>query len=635
MRKRIVKVLLFVVILAAVVLGLQSIFNVGNAHIGYQSITGFYDEPAGSLDAVYIGASNVYSFFQAPLAWQEYGMAVYPLSVSNLPAQAFRYEIEEARKTQPDALYILQLNCFKTMSVTEGAAHTLADYMPLSATKVRMLRALSGELGKDGLSQAEFYLPIIRFHSRWPELSSFDFLHEPENVKGGSTHLGFLTRELTGTVIINHTESRVPLDEKQRSCLTELLDYCDNEGVQVLFVAAPQTFEDESEFAQLNTMLDLIEARGYQALDLRQALEAMDADITADYRDDGHMNIHGALKYSHYLGSYLLEHYGFSDKRGDAAYASWDAAAERYEQLIAPYTLDFERQHEDRAYTLDASELTEVRATGCSFRLKWTGSEGADGYVIYRKQRDTDSPDRRDLPWEQVAVVDRDILAYWDRGLSLGATYTYTVAPFISRGGEKQFGKYDANGRSGTTILDAPLLLSLEKTDALTLSWKAMPGVDGYAVYRKIPGQSWTRIANVSKETTSYTDLYYQEGIPYQYSAGAYQKLESGVSYGYYHHSGLLYMQELKAPEPTIGMAPDGSALLRWDSVKGASSYSVYRQTAQGAWQLLTDELGAQAAEYVDPQPPENAVYKVSAVLKYEEELYEYPSDEVALSTGK
>ena len=38
------------------------------------------------------------------------------------------------------------------------------------------------------------------------------------------------------------------------------------------------------------------------------------------------MNVYGAEKFSQFLGSYLLDNYGFDDKRGNEDYDSWDEA---------------------------------------------------------------------------------------------------------------------------------------------------------------------------------------------------------------------------------------------------------------------------------------------------------------------
>lgn len=637
-----IKALVFLLLLLSLVLSLQGIFNIGNVTNNYLSVAGFHDEPRDTLDAVYIGGSNVYYFWQPSLAWQEYGMAVYSLSTASMPVRAFRYEIEEARKTQPDALFILSLNSLKTDTVNLIGLHSTADCMPLSGTKVRMVRELAPEAGLTGLEQLECYFPSLRFHSSWPELDSFQFTRRAYRMKGEATHLGYLNQSGINESRFFATDARLPLDETQSAVLTALLDYCDSEQLRVLFTLCPQAFENESDYAELNTAVDTVRERGYEVLDLRGAIEEMDLDLHRDFLDLRHTNVHGAVKFTHYLGAWLRERYGFADKRGDPAYASWDAIAAEYQQIIAPYTLDFERDHVPRAYELEAPELTECRATGRSFRLTWTPSEGADGYRLYRKQllpaEDPVTP--AVSAWVCVADLDADTLTYMDRTLALNAAYTYTVAPYLLRDGEKRFGPYDYAGKRGTTVLNAPKLLSLEEgAEGMTLSWAEMNGTDGYVIYRKIPGRAWVRIAVLEGPANTYTDRSALPGVPYQYSVGGYQKLADETVYGYYHHAGLLRPAALETPEPRAERAGDGSVLLRWDAVEGASHYAVYRQTPGGDWEQLGEDLPAGTLDYtvgaVEAAGDGDAVFRVSALIRYESERYEYPSDGVTVKAGE
>ena len=55
---------------------------------GYKQMIGFYDEPMGTLDAVYLGSSTTYKYWSAPWAWQHYGLTVYPFASAAQPLMA-------------------------------------------------------------------------------------------------------------------------------------------------------------------------------------------------------------------------------------------------------------------------------------------------------------------------------------------------------------------------------------------------------------------------------------------------------------------------------------------------------------------------------------------------------------------
>ncbi|MBR2698200.1 MAG: hypothetical protein IKE76_06360, partial [Clostridia bacterium] len=61
----------------------------------YQTIGGFYEEADDSLDAVYLGSSNCYAFWNALVAWHNHGLAVYPYASPDQPFYATEYLVRE------------------------------------------------------------------------------------------------------------------------------------------------------------------------------------------------------------------------------------------------------------------------------------------------------------------------------------------------------------------------------------------------------------------------------------------------------------------------------------------------------------------------------------------------------------
>ena len=82
--KVLLRLLAFLLLLCIAVIGVQRLFKVKDYRI-YQAQHGFYEERKGALDAVYVGPSHVYAFFEGPLAWDSHGIAVYPLSMPSMP----------------------------------------------------------------------------------------------------------------------------------------------------------------------------------------------------------------------------------------------------------------------------------------------------------------------------------------------------------------------------------------------------------------------------------------------------------------------------------------------------------------------------------------------------------------------
>lgn len=401
----------------------------------YQWIAGFYEEREASLDAVYIGSSNCYAFWNSVAAWEEYGIAVYPYTCNAQPFEAAEYLMKETRKTQPDAVFIVNLN-----TITDGGEisveqmHYLLDYMPLSRNKLALTNFLADKGGYSLSERLEFYFPIIRYHARWNELQPEDFAYEVDGLKGTIHYASYLKKSVDLSESYNTSGEKTTLPDGTLETLDGLLDYCDTEKIRVLFVAVPQARNDE-DLKTINALAERISERGYDVLSLLNTPEQVGLDLKRDFYNERHTNIHGSIKFTQYLSEYLVEHYGFQDKRGREDYRDWDEAYERYAELMAPYVLDFELDPDHRAYDLSAPASVKATAQDRNVTLTWKAVEGADGYAIYRKG----------ASWEQIAQVDGQ--SYSDEALEDDTTYVYTVVPFYETDGEKYYGHFSYSGK--------------------------------------------------------------------------------------------------------------------------------------------------------------------------------------------
>ena len=123
---------------------------------GYQAVEGFYHENKNSLDAVFIGASNVVRGWEAPLAWKDYGIAVWSYAIPTVNCKAMPFQIMEIHKTQPEALIIISLNSFKTLRLNDNRIFRSTSYLRFSPNKLAMIHSLANDAGYAGLDQLQF-----------------------------------------------------------------------------------------------------------------------------------------------------------------------------------------------------------------------------------------------------------------------------------------------------------------------------------------------------------------------------------------------------------------------------------------------------------------------------------------------
>ena len=91
----------------------------------YQRIRGFYEEPDDSLDAVFIGASNVFTSWDAPIAYKKYGIRVFPFAYADQSIDSVKAIIASIREKQSDALFILCVNSSLWVCLKESDCFTI------------------------------------------------------------------------------------------------------------------------------------------------------------------------------------------------------------------------------------------------------------------------------------------------------------------------------------------------------------------------------------------------------------------------------------------------------------------------------------------------------------------------------
>ena len=51
------------------------------------------------------------------------------------------------------------------------------------------------------------------------------------------------------------------------------------------------------------------------------------------------------LTVTDYLSRYLIENYGFEDKRGQETYENWQTASDKYFKLVKPYLIESDYEY--------------------------------------------------------------------------------------------------------------------------------------------------------------------------------------------------------------------------------------------------------------------------------------------------
>lgn len=169
--------------------------------------------------------------------------------------------------------------------------------------------------------------------------------------------------------------------------------------------------------------------------------------------------------------------------------------------------------------------------------ITWEKVSGVSGYVVYRKTSGGS--------WKTLALVAGDsTVSYTDASeLTPGTVYYYTVRGYLVKNKTYTYGGYDAAGKGVAASLPSVSLVSAAAgAGKNTITWQPVSGADGYVVYRKTSGGSWTVAAVIAgAETSSYEDTQaLVSNTDYYYTVRAYM-IKSGVRvYGSYDADGIL-----------------------------------------------------------------------------------------------
>lgn len=336
-----VKVILFLVIFCFLFHSASSVLvnpDPNEGHRLFHWIHDFYDEPEDSLDAVFIGSSAVYGYWLSPVAYEKYGITVWPYSSGGQSLSHAKSIIQNTKRNQKNVLFIISTNgVWEKMS--NEAMHSMLDYLPRTMENLLLISDACQIESRSFTESLVFFFPFAQFHNRWSMIQSEDFYYENDGLKGGSRYKDLLSGIDDVSVIFGNTEKRAEINPEMISAVNSLLDYCSQEPEKYLFVTSPWCASEEMR-AKVNTVNDMIRARGFPVLNLLECLEETGLAPQTDYYDSAHTNIHGALKITDYLAQYLLSHYDFPEKSG--RYESWDKAYDRYKEFITPYLTEKE-----------------------------------------------------------------------------------------------------------------------------------------------------------------------------------------------------------------------------------------------------------------------------------------------------
>ncbi len=315
-----VSFLVFCVLLITVFLRVTYIFR--NSNDDRRHITAIKSEEP--VDIVYIGGSDTFRYWEGPRAYGEYGITSYGYATNSIQAEGIKGEIREVLKYQDPRLFIIDLRPFQYWSekVAEGGTRNVTDSLDYSLNRFMLVHdILSNRIPADDTEDTDavsYYFDIVKYHTETDRLGKEGYWQNWKNTMDTpwSGYEFAKTHEFLSIPDNVYTEERGELKEGSEKTLIDLLKFCQQKELNVLFVACPYWITEEH-WKLYNAMQDLIESYGFKYLNANAYYEEMGIDWSLDFYNISHMNSLGSEKYTRFLAEYILEHYQLLDHRND------------------------------------------------------------------------------------------------------------------------------------------------------------------------------------------------------------------------------------------------------------------------------------------------------------------------------
>ncbi len=193
--------------------------------------------------------------------------------------------------------------------------------------------------------------------------------------------------------------------------------------------------------------------------------------------------------------------------------------------------------------------------------LSWSDVEGADGYVIYRKNAN------KGALYKLAKLSAEEGTSFCDTDVQSGKEYTYSVRAI------KGLRKSKKSDDAGITYLSKPAFKYVTTGDeCVELAWSVAHGADGYTVFKRVDDKL-VKLADIKGDTIcAYNDSLVVEGESYSYTVVAY-KGDYRSTHEYRQSGVYIECPKLnKAENSTKGVE------IFWEETRSADEYVVYRK---------------------------------------------------------
>ncbi len=232
--------------------------------------------------------------------------------------------------------------------------------------------------------------------------------------------------------------------------------------------------------------------------------------------------------------------------------------------------------------SLSTPSISKISNTTSGIKITWKKVTGAKGYYIYRATSKSGK-------YTKIDKVSSSKTSYTNKRsgsykISANKTYYYKIVAYN--------GSYKSSKSSAKSIkyIKAKLSSAVKTTSGIKLKWGKVSGAAGYYVYRKEGSGSYSKIATITKaSTTAYRDKTPANGKTYTYCVKPYYKSGSSKIAGAYANSKeVTYVKATKITSLTNSSSK--TLAVKWTK-KSVSGYQIQYSTDKNFKNSSTEKI--------------------------------------------
>lgn len=303
---------------------------------------GFYQMAENSIDVLCFGSSHAASFFLPQELYNICGIRSYNLGCEQQNLITSYFWLKEALRFQKPKVVLL--DCYilfeyrpeEPLNSAESCTRKAFDYMHWSSVKKDAVKTICKL--DENQSELSYYLPNIRYHTRWKELSENDFTYAEKSqhyeLKGYAPFSHYGRNQNFVPFECGVSEEKIEMVPLMKEYLEKITQLCAQEDISLILIKTPSTYQN---IGKHNTIEQYATEHKLAFLDFNEkaVYEECNYCFAQDNSDDGHGNLWGAQKVTNYIGKFLIEN------NNDICQDDWqwERTKSCYEEIKKDYTL--------------------------------------------------------------------------------------------------------------------------------------------------------------------------------------------------------------------------------------------------------------------------------------------------------